>query len=144
MSYTYQYPRPALTVDILLFSKKEDIVKVLLIQRNNDPFRNKWAFPGGFIEMDEPLETSPYRELAEETGVKDVKLTQLHTFGQLGRDPRGRTISVVYYAFVDDAGIHPKAGDDAGKAKWFCLSDLPELAFDHDEILNYAIKELKI
>ena len=130
--YTYKYPRPSVTVDAILISKQNS---VLLIQRSDEPFKGKWALPGGFIELDESLETACHRELEEETGLKVDKLTQFKAYGTVDRDPRGRTISVIFYSFQDEEAI-PMAGDDAANAKWFPLSQLPELAFDHQLIID--------
>ncbi|HBG48144.1 MAG TPA: NUDIX hydrolase [Cyanobacteria bacterium UBA9971] len=140
-----EYKNPALTTDIILFScDGEKDLKVLLIKRKYEPFKDKWAFPGGFVEYDEELETAAHRELEEETGIKDLCLKQLGTFGRVGRDPRGRTVSVVYYAFVDDASkLNVKAQDDAKDARWFNIKKLPELAFDHAEILDCALANVK-
>jgi 8-oxo-dGTP diphosphatase len=132
--YTYNYPRAALTVDALVFVKEENSVFVLLIERGREPFKNKWALPGGFIEMDETLETSCKRELLEETGLVVDKMTQFKTYDAIDRDPRHRTISVIYYAELKEKQ-HVKGGDDATRAEWFPVSDLPELAFDHRQIL---------
>ncbi len=142
MSYTYEYPRPAVTIDCLLFARQNNAIHVLLIQRDKPPFEGKWAFPGGFVEIDENLEKAAHRELKEETNLEGIELRQLHTFGKVDRDPRGRTISVVYYGFVPDWNTVAKAGSDAREAKWFPLSNLPKLAFDHDEIIDFAIKNL--
>jgi len=130
--YTYKYPRPAVTVDTILISKQNS---VLLIQRSDEPFKGKWALPGGFIELDESLETACHRELEEETGLKVKQLTQFKAYGAVDRDPRGRTISVIFYSFQDEEAI-PMAGDDAANAQWFPLSQLPELAFDHQLIID--------
>jgi 8-oxo-dGTP diphosphatase len=135
--YTYDYPRPSVTVDIIVVTTGSR-PKVLLIRRKHDPFAGRWAIPGGFVEMDETLEASARRELREETGVETAELVQLHTFGDPGRDPRGRTISVVYLTRVDPGQVHPKAADDAAEAGWFALDELPELAFDHAEIVALA------
>ncbi len=134
MSYTYQYPRPAVTVDVILITK-EETPKVLLIQRKNNPYKDKWAFPGGFVDMDEDLTDAAERELNEETGIIFKNLTQFKTYGTPGRDPRGRTISIVYYAFTDQT-IEAQGMDDACDAKWFSLNDAPILAFDHEVILK--------
>ncbi len=142
--YCYEYPRPALTVDAVIFKRKQKgILEVLLIERKNDPFKGFWAFPGGFVNIDEDLETAVKRELFEETGLKDVELQQLYTFGAVNRDPRGRTVSVVYWGI---AGKETEifAGDDASKASWFPVDNLPRLAFDHDEIMKKALEKLKI
>jgi len=130
--FTYSYPRPAVTVDAILVSPQHS---VLLIERGRDPFKGKWALPGGFIEMDEELETACRRELDEETGLRVGELKQFRAFGGVDRDPRHRTISVLFYAFTDDE-LAAKAGDDAAKAQWFLLNQLPELAFDHEKILE--------
>ena len=130
--YTYKYPRPSVTVDAILISKQNS---VLLIERSGEPFKGKWALPGGFIELDESLETACPRELEEETGLKVDKLTQFKAYGAVDRDPRGRTISVIFYSFQDEEAI-PMAGDDAANAQWFPLSQLPELAFDHQLIID--------
>lgn len=143
MSYSYKYPRPALTVDAAVFRKdKTGSFEVLLIQRDRPPFEGGWALPGGFVDMDETLEKAVARELAEETNLKGVDLKQLHSFSALDRDPRGRTISVVFWGILKD-DQQAKAGDDARSAKWFPINQLPELAFDHDEVVNLAIQKLK-
>lgn len=142
MPYTYQYPRPCVTVDILVFRVTDNGHSILLIQRRNEPFKDLWALPGGFIEMHETLEESARRELHEETGLVDVELHQLGIFGDPGRDPRGRTITVAYYA-LDDSNTVAKADDDAADAQWFPLSSLPSpLAFDHNIIINKAINTI--
>ena len=130
--YTYHYPRPAVTVDAILISKNKN---VLLIERGRDPFLGKWALPGGFIDMNEELETACQRELEEETGLRIEVLKQFKAFGGVNRDPRHRTISVIFYAFTETE-LMAKAGDDASNAQWFPLNDLPELAFDHLQILD--------
>lgn len=132
MNYSYTYPRPAVTVDAILISKKNS---VLLIERGREPFKGKWALPGGFIEMDESLEMACQRELEEETGIRVGELKQFKAFGSVNRDPRSRTISVIFYAFTDHE-IIASAGDDAANAQWFPLDQLPELAFDHQLILE--------
>ncbi len=138
---TKKYKPIALTVDAIILSKTGNGIKILLIKRKNQPFKDKWAIPGGFADYDEELETAAKRELEEETGVKTPCLNQLYTFGKINRDPRGRTVSVVYYAFVDETGTKIKAGDDAKEAQWFDVGDLPELAFDHEEIIDFALKK---
>lgn len=131
--YTYKYPRPALTTDALIL--KKNTAEILLIQRGIDPYKGKWALPGGFVEMDELLEDACKRELMEETGLELAKLEQFKVFDKVDRDPRGRTISVVFYGFVEkDAKV--KGGDDAVEAAWFKLDDLPELAFDHADVIH--------
>lgn len=143
--YTYKYPRPALTVDCIIFGlDSEQHLKILLIKRKNEPFEGHWALPGGFVDMNEDLHTAALRELEEETGVKNVFIEQLFTFGQPNRDPRGRVVSVSYYALVN-LEEHPiQAASDADEAAWFKIDDqLPPLAFDHANILKMAIKRLR-
>jgi 8-oxo-dGTP diphosphatase len=140
--YTYDYPRPAVTVDVVIVTTQRQ-PRVLLIRRKHDPFAGMWAIPGGFVDMDEPLEVAARRELLEETGVQTDHLEQLHTFGDPGRDPRGRTISVVYLARLDAAQVLPKAADDAAEVAWHDLRRLPPLAFDHAEILQHARRSLR-
>lgn len=141
MAYTYKYPRPALTVDAVVFRKKEEKTEVLLIRRKNTPFQGNWALPGGFVDMDETLETAVARELFEETGLKDIRLQQMHAFSTPGRDPRGHTISVVFWGFlIDDQ--QAKGGDDAQEAAWFDIDKLPKLAFDHEDVVEMALKKL--
>ncbi len=130
--FTYSYPRPAVTVDAILVSPQNS---VLLIERGREPFKGKWALPGGFIDIDEELETACRREVEEETGLQVGELKQFKAFGSVNRDPRHRTISVLFYAFTDDELV-ACAGDDATKAQWFPLDQLPDLAFDHQLILN--------
>ena len=132
--YTYKYPRAALTVDALVFVKEKASFSVLLIERSHEPFKNKWALPGGFIEMDETLEEACKRELMEETGLIASNMTQFKAYDAVDRDPRHRTISVVFFSELNEK--QPvKGGDDAANAKWFSVMDLPELAFDHKQIL---------
>jgi 8-oxo-dGTP diphosphatase len=130
--FTYSYPRPAVTVDAILVSPQNS---VLLIERGREPFKGKWALPGGFIDMDEELEIACKRELEEETGIRVGELKQFRAYGGVNRDPRHRTISVLFYTFTDNELI-AYAGDDAAKAQWFPLNQLPELAFDHRQILE--------
>lgn len=143
MPYTYEYPRPSLTVDCVIFGLDEENLKVLLIERDLEPFKGKWALPGGFVRMDETLDDAARRELREETGVESVYLEQLYTFGELHRDPRERVVTVAYYALVNLVDHRIKATTDARNAAWFALSDLPKLAFDHDKIYDAALKRLK-
>jgi 8-oxo-dGTP diphosphatase len=132
--YSYKYPRPSVTVDALLFAKRSGQNFILLIERGNEPFRGKWALPGGFMDMDETLEEACRRELEEETGIRMGSLTQFKTYDAVDRDPRGRTISVVFWGMADiPAG--QLAGDDAVNAGWFPVDQLPELAFDHALII---------
>jgi 8-oxo-dGTP diphosphatase len=139
--YTYDYPRPAVTVDVVIVTREER-PRVLLVRRKHDPFAGMWAIPGGFVDMDEGLEDAARRELMEETGVQARRLEQLHTFGEPDRDPRGRTISVAYLAQVDAARLKPKAADDAAEVGWHPLHRPPPLAFDHAAILAAARKRL--
>jgi 8-oxo-dGTP diphosphatase len=136
--YTYQYPRPAVTVDAIIICNR---ISVLLIERGREPFKGKWALPGGFVDMDEDLETACRRELEEETGLRVGELKQFKTYGSVDRDPRGRTISVIFYAFPEKELI-PLASDDAAKAQWFPLNNLPELAFDHQQIIDEFTSEI--
>ena len=139
--YTYKYPRPMVTVDIILFRFFKENLEILLIQRKNNPFKEKWALPGGFIEMNEPLLEAAKRELKEETAVDNIKLFELKTFGKPGRDPRGRTITVLYGGIINDS-INIRAGDDAKNINWFNINKLPELAFDHNEVINVSRTKL--
>jgi 8-oxo-dGTP diphosphatase len=131
------------TVDVVIFTVRAAALQVLLIRRGKEPFKDHWAIPGGFVEMDESLEAAALRELAEETGVTNVYLEQLRTYGEPKRDPRGRTITVAYFALVKAAELDPRAGDDAAGADWFSLSELPPLAFDHADILKDAHQGLQ-
>jgi len=141
MSYTYRYPRPALTVDAVIFRKEDQRIQVLLIRRKHSPFEGMWALPGGFVEMDEDLDEAVARELEEETGLKNIALKQLHTFGAPDRDPRHRTVSVVFSGWLTDMQ-HAVAGDDARNINWFDIDHLPDLAFDHEKILQLALQTL--
>ncbi len=146
MRYTYEYPRPAVTVDIILFTFRKNNLKVLLVKRSRPPFADKWALPGGFVQMNEDLHEAALRELEEETGVRDVYVEQLYTFGAPDRDPRGRVITVAYYALLsaDQAASHTlRATTDTSDARWWSIYSLPELAFDHERILGYALQRLR-
>lgn len=140
--YVYEWPRPMVTVDAVVFLRDKTRPKVLLIKRKKEPFRGRWVFPGGFLEMDEELADGAARELAEETGLVGVKLEQMYTFGTCGRDPRGRVISVAFVGTVEPDKATVKAGDDAAEASWFDIDQLPDMAFDHNEVANMAIKKL--
>jgi 8-oxo-dGTP diphosphatase len=133
--FSYEYPRPALTVDLALVTR-ERRPRVLLIQRKKDPFAGLWALPGGFVEENEPLAAAGRRELQEETGVEVDEIEQLYTAGDPGRDPRGWTVSVAFLARVDAEQVKPVAADDAAAADWFPLEKLPKLAFDHAMLLG--------
>jgi 8-oxo-dGTP diphosphatase len=142
--YVYEWPRPMVTVDAMVFTEADSGYQIVLIQRGKEPFKGSWALPGGFVEMDEQLHTAAKRELKEETGIKNVNLKQLHTFGTPGRDPRGRQITVVYAGIISGDNQQIRGGDDADRAKWFNIEDLPSsLAFDHAEVIEYGIKELR-
>lgn len=137
MSYTYKYPRPAVTTDCVVFTQEEE-PKVLLIQRGNEPYKGCWAFPGGFMNMEETAEECAVRELKEETGLTVNQIQQIGAYSKVDRDPRGRTVSIAYLAIVD-APTAVSGMDDAAKAAWFPLSSLPDLAFDHQDIMADAI-----
>ena len=138
-----RYERPSITVDVVIFSLINNKLQVLLVKRKYPPFANVWAIPGGFVRIDESLEDAAARELAEETGVTNVYIEQLYTFGTPGRDPRTRVVTVAYFALVPQDAIKHRPGDDASETAWFPMSELPELAFDHDEILSYARTRLR-
>ena len=141
--YAYQYPHPAVTVDCVVFGLDDSDLKVLLIQRGLDPYRDAWALPGGFVKIDEDLDTATRRELEEETGVRDLYLEQLYTFGAPDRDPRERVITVAYFAIVNLFDHPVAANTDAGNAGWFRTEELPGLAFDHAGILSMALERLR-
>ena len=143
MPYTYDHPHPAVTVDGVVFGYDDADLKVLLIQRERAPFRLKWALPGGFVEIDEGLEAAARRELEEETGIRELYLEQLYTFGNPKRDPRERVISVAYYALVKLADHKVRAASDAKNVAWFPVAALPGLAFDHAEIVAVALRRLR-
>lgn len=143
MPFTYEYPRAALTVDCVVFGFDEGALKVLLIRRGIEPFQHRWALPGGFVRPNEPLDAAALRELREETGLREVYLEQLYTFGAIDRDPRERVISVAYFALVRRADHLPSAATDAAEAAWFEVEKVPQLAFDHGEILNVALQRLR-
>ena len=138
MSFTYEYPRPAVTADCVVITKEKE-PKVLLIQRGHEPFKGYWAFPGGFMNMDETTEQCAVRELKEETGLKIANIQQIGAYSKVDRDPRGRTVTVAYLAIIEKPEA-VKGLDDAAKAQWFPISALPKLAFDHEEIMKDAKK----
>jgi 8-oxo-dGTP diphosphatase len=139
-----RYERPSVTVDVVIFSLMDDELKVLLVRRKQWPFADMWALPGGFVRMEESLQTAAARELAEETGVRNVYMEQLYTFGAPDRDPRTRVITVAYFALVPAEALEePQAGTDAAETRWFPMSALPKLAFDHAQILDYALERLR-
>ena len=137
------YDRPSVTVDVVIFSLIDENLHVLLVRRKYQPFAGMWAIPGGFVHIHESLEDAAIRELAEETGVTDVYIEQLFTFGEPNRDPRTRVITVAYFALVPYTAIEHRPGDDAAATAWFAIDQLPELAFDHDSILAYALTRLR-
>jgi 8-oxo-dGTP diphosphatase len=141
MEYTYKYPMPAVTADCVVMTK-ESVPQVLLIERGSDPFKGCWAFPGGFMNMDETTEQCAIRELEEETGLKVSKIQQIGAYSKVDRDPRGRTITVAYLAIVDKP-VAVTGQDDAAKAQWFPIDALPQLAFDHEDIMRDAMKKYK-
>ena len=136
MTYIYNYPRPAVTADIIIFKIIKNLTSVLLIERKHPPFEGMWALPGGFLDMDETLEEAALRELQEETAITGVELKQFHTFSKVNRDPRHRTITTVFIGYINDITIEPEAGDDAANVQWFSLDSLPPMAFDHEEVLE--------
>ena len=139
--FCYKYPHPSVTADCVIFGFDGVAIKVLLIQRGIEPFKGKWAFPGGFMKMDETAEECAKRELEEETGLNNASVEQFYTFSDVNRDPRERVITVAHYALVKLSEV--KGGDDAASAKWFDLETIPSLAFDHDRILRMALSRLK-
>lgn len=141
MPFTYDYPRPAVTVDAVIFRQKAGRNEVLLILRKHYPYEGMWALPGGFVDMEETCEEAIVRELVEETNLNVPELRQLHTFSALGRDPRARTISVTFFGVSDLSDSAVKGGDDAEDARWFDLEKLPELAFDHHEAIHMAARK---
>lgn len=141
LKYHYKYPHPSVTTDCVIFGFDGVKLKVLLIERGLEPFRGRWAFPGGFLKMDEAAEQGALRELEEETGLTGAYIKQFHTFTDPKRDPRERVITIAYYALVRIRDV--KGGDDAARAQWFGLDEVPALAFDHDRILRMAMQELR-
>ena len=142
--YIYDWPRPMFSVDAVVFGFFYGKAKLLLIKRGREPFKGKWALPGGFVGIDEELEDAVARELAEETGLKDVRLEQMRTFGKCGRDPRGRQITIAFMGIAQKGLKRIKAGDDAAEARWFDIEKLPEdLAFDHNDVVKFGKEKLK-
>ena len=142
MSYTYKYPRPAVTADCVVMTTESE-PRVLLIQRGGDPYKGRWAIPGGFLNMDETTEQCAIRELEEETGLQIDQVYQIGAYSKVDRDPRGRTISVAYLALVNQP-LDVSGQDDAAEAKWFSVNALPPLAFDHEEIMADAIAKYNV
>ncbi|MEM6886261.1 MAG: NUDIX domain-containing protein [Verrucomicrobiota bacterium] len=143
MKYKYEFARPALTVDCVVFGFDEGDLKLLLIQRGLEPYMGQWALPGGFVRIEESLEEAARRELEEEAGLNKVFLEQLYTFGEQERDPRERVVTVAYYALVKLDDHKPRGATDAQNAAWFSVDDLPHLAFDHEQIIDVALERLK-
>ena len=143
MAYTYPYPRPMVTADAVVFAVQDERLSVLAIRRKNEPYAGRWALPGGFVDMDESLETAVMRELQEETGVTGVRLEQMHTFSAPDRDPRGRSISTAFLGLTDWRRHTVQAADDAADAAWLPLNALPDMAFDHGAIVAYAVRALR-
>ena len=143
MTYTYKYQRPNLAVDCVVFGLDEEDLKIILIERDKEPYRGKWALPGGFVHIDESLEDAAKRELKEETGIQDVFLEQLYTFGEVDRDPRERVVTVAYYALVNLRDHTIQATTDSRNAAWFSVDDVPKLPFDHNRIVDVANLRLK-
>jgi len=142
--YIYDWPRPMFSVDAVVFGFFNGKAKLLLIKRAREPFKGKWALPGGFVGIDEELEDAAARELAEETGLKDVPLEQMCTFGKCGRDPRGRQITIAFMGIAQKRLNKIKAGDDAAEARWFDVEKLPkDLAFDHNDVVKFGKEKLK-
>ena len=137
------YKQPSVTVDVIIFTIIDSDLKVLLVKRKNPPFEGRWAIPGGFVRFDENLEDAAKRELSEETNVKNIYLEQLYTFGEVARDPRGRVITVAYFALASAKDMQIQAASDASDVKWHSVYSLPELAFDHATILDYALQRLR-
>lgn len=142
--YIYDWPRPMVTVDAVVFAFFKNKVRLLLVNRRNEPFKGKWALPGGFVGIDEELDEAAARELAEETGLVAVPLEQMHTFGKCGRDPRGRQITIAFMGIATSRQNKIKAGDDAAEARWFDIEKLPkDMAFDHNEVADFAVRKLR-
>lgn len=142
--YTYSHPRLALTVDCVVFGWDGQSLQILLIERGQPPFKGTWALPGGFVKVDEPLDTAALRELKEETGLDQMYVEQLFTFGAVDRDPRERIVTVAYYALINRLKYQtPKADTDASAAKWYSLDALPPLAFDHQKIFHTGLERLQ-
>lgn len=138
-SWFAKMKKPAVAADVAVFAKSRKGIEILLIKRKNAPFKDYWAIPGGFIEIDEELEKAAVRELREETGLRNIRISFLGVFGDPKRDPRGRVIGIVYCAYVPKR-VKIKAGDDAKEARWFPVSRPPKLAFDHKRIIRHALK----
>lgn len=138
-AHCYDWPRPAVTTDIVVLADRDSRPSILLIRRKDEPFAGYWALPGGFLEEDETLEACAARELREEAGIEAADLRLVGTYSEPRRDPRGRTVSVAFRMRVDAEAVEPKAGNDAAEARWFACDALPDLAFDHPRIIAEAI-----
>jgi len=143
MEYSYRHPHPSVTVDCVVFTVQHNVLKLMLIKRGTEPFKDEWALPGGFVRIDENIESAATRELKEETGIDHIFLEQLYTFGEVDRDPRERVISIAYYALVSSDNQTVAADTDAVNAEWFAVEELPALAFDHEHIISTAYARLK-
>lgn len=143
MPYEYRYPRPALTVDCAVFAPAGGELEVLLVERDDPPFEGDWATPGGFVDIDEPISEAAARELAEETGIEQVDLVEFGTFGTPGRDPRGRIVAVAHWALADRGRLDPRAASDARSFAWHSTEALPEMAFDHADLVREALASLR-
>jgi len=143
MGFTYNFPRPAVTTDTMVFREGNHCIEILLIKRKKDPYKDYWALPGGFLEIEETPEDGARRELKEETGLDIDVLKEAGTFGDIDRDPRGRTITIAFYTFINHRNRKIAAKTDAAEVKWFSIKELPEMAFDHKEILKEGILKLK-
>ena len=141
LKYHYKYPHPSVTTDCVIFGFDGTKLNVLLIERGIEPFKGHWAFPGGFLKMDESAEDGALRELQEETGLQGAYIKQFHAFSDPQRDPRERVLTIAYYALVRMQEV--RGGDDAAKVEWFALDKVPSLAFDHGLILRTALMELR-
>lgn len=141
--YCYEYPRPALSADCIMFGYDDKGLNILLIERGIEPYKGRWSFPGGFMDMDETIEECVAREMEEETSLKGLDYRQFYTTSKVDRDPRGRVVSVVFYVLVKKDRIMLKAGDDAKNIKWFPVKDLPSMGFDHDDVFKVAVQRLK-
>ena len=144
MPYTYRFPHPAVATDAIVFTVRDGRLEVLLIRRRNEPFQGMWAFPGGYLDLDEDLQACAERELAEETGIRGVTLQQFHAAGKPDRDPRERNISILHMGLVRPDQLRPVAGDDASAVAWFPARRPPALAFDHRELLALARRHLNL